>query len=352
MKRDFGGNHYFDFAEFANIGGRFDLSEDELRMLSWYCGYHPELDEKGLTRLSLTHSENMYRAASLMAYGNGLAVFEDIESFALCRRIKSDLRSDDGVEDGIEIAVMLPYSQECFDIGTGKLQVPLSYDSSLSPLAFQMPSVTVETTESTQAILIKAIVLPWLGLMDSSESEVKRKVHERAAAQGYTSKAKALISHLNESAYKRLEGLREPYKLLGQLISNAHATNTYIGVFDGKPEFVPRSYIDQLWQAMAELKDKQLPGICPICGKVIDRRRGAKGGHPKNTCCNTHSDKLTNERTRIKNESIGDLDRGSIADSRELEQIVRKERWTKPGRNARPLRFETLEKTSTSKSYT
>lgn len=343
MKRDFGENHYFDFAEFANIGGRDYLSDEELRGLVESCGYHPQLGEDDFLRIALMHSENMYRAATLMAYGNGLAVFEDIESFVSHRRIKSDIRSDDGKEDGIEIDVMLPYGDECFDISSGKLQVPLAYDSSLSSHAFQMPSVTVEKIGNNKAILIKAIVLPWLALLNGTERELRRKVHEKTEKERYTRKVYAFIAALDEAAYKRLEGLKGPYMLLGQLVSNMHASNAFIGVFDGKPQFRPRSFIDQLWQAMAELKDNQLPGICPICGKVIDRRRDARGGHPKNTCCSSHSDKFANERRRIRNESSEDASRDTITYREELEQIVRKERWTTPGRNERPLRFLTFD---------
>lgn len=343
MKRDYGKSECFDFASFANVGGRAELSKEEQRRLSESCGYQPGLNEEGIVCLALTHSENMYRAASLMAYGNGLAAFEDIERFALHRRIKSDIRSEDGAEDAIEIEVMLPYRQECFDINTGEFQVPSAYDSPLSPCAFQMPSVTVEAVEGDQVILVKAILLPWLGLLDGVECDVRRNVHKRGAVNGYTRKANSLIAQLDEAAYRRLEELREPYRLLGQLISNAHAANAYIGVFDGKPEFVTNSHIGQLWQAMVELKDNQIPGICPICGKVIDRRRNAKGGHPKNTCCNAHSDKFSNERRRIRDESVEDASRVSITDGTALEQIVRAERWTKPGRNERPLMFKTFE---------
>lgn len=343
MNREYGKSKYFDYASFANIGGRADLSKEELSRLVESCGYQPGLNEEGIVRLALTHSENMYRAASLMAYGNGLAAFEDIERFALHRRIKSDIRSEDGAEDAIEIEVMLPYRQECFNISTGKLQVPHAYDSPLSSCAFQMPSVTVEAVDGNQAILVKAIVLPWLGLLDGAEYELRRIMREKAVTDEYMRKVSVLIARLDDDAYRRLGELREPYRLLGQLIANAHAVNAYIGVFGGKPEFVSKSYIDQLWQAMVELKDNQIPGICPICGKVIDRRRDAKGGHPKSTCCNAHSDKLSNERRRIRDESVEDANQVPITDSALLEQAVRKERWTRPGRNERPLKFKTFE---------
>lgn len=91
----------------------------------------------------------------------------------------------------------------------------------------------------------------------------------------------------------------EPFKLIGQVIANAFTFGNYVGVYDGKPLFDAKCGFDSLWQAIAELTDKQASGICPVCGKVIDRRRDEKGGHPKKTCA-AHSDKFHNMKKALQ----------------------------------------------------
>lgn len=45
----------------------------------------------------------------------------------------------------------------------------------------------------------------------------------------------------------------------------------YIGVFDGKPVFEPRSGIEKFWQTIAELSEKQAPGL--PCLREGDREK-------------------------------------------------------------------------------
>ena len=330
MKRTYGANGYFDFAEFANMGGRFDHDESTLLEMQGWCGCHPGLDEDGLERLVMVHSENMYRAASLMAYGIGLACYEDVASFTTTEPTKSSLRSEEE-EDALLVSISLPYMRQCFDIGSGAIPVPHKYDNDLNPLAFKIPTLHMEMPDDGRQVVLKAHIIPGIRLCDTRESVIRREAYKRGE--------KARLSKLDEYDMAKLQHLKEPFKVLGQLIANLHTRAIYIGVFDGKPEFGPVSYIGQLWQTMVELKDKQLPGICPICGKVIDRRRDSNGGHPKNTCCNSHSDKFSNRRREIREDSTKDANAKSITLTEELELAVRRERWTATGRNERPLRF-------------
>lgn len=332
MMGEYAKSSYFDFAGFANAGGRDDLDEDQLTRLRQDCGYHPELDGKEMQKLALVHSENMYRTSSLLAYGAGLASFRDISDFVSSRRVKTTMRSENEGEDGIEITIELPYMPQSFDIDSLWLQVPRTYDSPLSSMPFRMPPVKIECIEECGIVLLTATAILWLGIVDRKERKLRSAMLKEAPSE----QREELIEKAIEIDMDNLKAIREPYKLLGQLIVNAHVARAYVGLFDGKPAFSPVSYVDQLWQAMSELSDKQLPGLCPVCGKVIDRRRDARGGHPKNTCCNAHSDKFTNLKARIRKKSL-ETDK-PLTRRNELEEAVRKERWEVDGRNERPLR--------------
>ncbi len=77
-----------------------------------------------------------------------------------------------------------------------------------------------------------------------------------------------------------------------------------------------------------------------MCGKVVDRRRGETGGHPKNTCSAKHTNKFTNLKAVVRRESVEDAEKETLANTEELQEAVRELRWTNdPSLNERPLRY-------------
>lgn len=199
--------------------------------------------------------------------------------------------------------------EQCFYIGQGDFQVPDEYDSVLGSNGFLVPSLSVERIGGGDYVIFEMHAIVRLELLDRS---------------GNSDNFDALM----------------PYKLLGQVIANAHTSSIYVGTFDGKPKFRPKSRVDELWQTIVELTDKQLPGLCPVCGKVVDRRRGETVGHPKNTCSAKHTNKFTNLKAVVRRESVEDAEKETLANTEELQEAVRELRWTNdPSLNERPLRY-------------
>lgn len=313
MNREYGENLYFDFAAFANEGATGSLDGS-----------------------ALIQSENMYRVCSLIACGIGLAGECDIAPFTRFDLIQTTERSyDDEPEEVLEIRAVLPHDPDNVSLNSESiLRSPRKYSSTLQGGAYSVPYINTEVIESGYMVFTMN-VHPWVGFHD----EPTRMLRTQALLRNGTS----ITKKFDELDSSKLYNLREPLRFLGQAIANAHVNKAYAGTFGGKPIFQPWSWIEQRWLALVELTDKQLPGLCPVCGKVIDRRRNAKGGHPKKTCCNVHSDMFSNLKKRLVRESIENANISSPLSKDELEDLVRMLRWSGKVPNERPLQFEGIE---------
>lgn len=313
MQREYGKNSYYDFAAFANEGAADSLA-----------------------RSSLIQSENMYRVCSLIAYGIGLAGKYDIAPFTKFGLIQTTERSYDGeLEEVLEIKAAFPYDADSVDLNNAKtLRAPRQYDSALQSGAFSVPFIKAEVIESDY-IVITMHVHPWIDFYEKQTRMLRAEALQRDNT--------LMSKRLDDLDRYKLYHLREPLKFLGQVIANFHVNKAYVGTFEGKPAFQPWSRVEERWLALVELTEKQLPGLCPVCGKVVDRRRSNKGGHPKKTCCNTHSDKLSNLKKKLLKESIENANISSPLSRDELEDLVRMLRWRDIVPNERPLRFKGIE---------
>lgn len=314
MTRDFGKNRAGDFAKFANLGGRRDLTESERAYLieqSPIVGR--ETDEDRLD-YALVQSERMYRVCCLMAYGSPpaprrasgkrthacmLASLTDVELFASAK-VLSVVTADEGgavsVDASVVYKAVLPYLGLGFE--EPEPLAPKSFYGSLNPTPIEIGDLCQMIAE------------------DGSSQTYSLTVHERCVRLGAVDP--------------------RPFKMLAQAIANASIRNAYIGVFDGRPIFEPRSGIESLWQTVAELSEHQAPGICPVCGKVIDRRRGESGGQPLHTCPD-HQEKYRSLKRSVRDS--GEFDPRAVRDTDKCEEAVRELRRSDLALNNRVLRF-------------
>lgn len=314
MERQYGRNSYYDFATFANAGATDALEGS-----------------------ALIQSENIYRASSLIAYGIGLASWSDIEPFTTFEPIQTTERSYDGEpEEALEIKVVLPYDPISLDISDSEfLRQPREYASILQSREYLISYVRADVISGSYMVFTMH-VHAGLSFYDKRYHKTRKETLKHDDPQ----MSKALSDCYTA---KKLYGLKDPFKFLGQFIANVHVNKAYVGTFGGKPEFHPVTWAEERWLALVQLSDKQLPGLCPVCGKVIDRRRSAKGGHPKKTCCNAHSDKFSNLKNRIRKESIENANFDSLTCNKELEDAVRRLRRIRKVPDERPLRFGGVE---------
>lgn len=314
MTRDFGKNRAVDFARFANLGSKRDLTESERAYLIEQSPIVGDGTDEDRLEYALVESERMYRACCLMAFGSPppsttakgkrthagmLASWSDVELFASAEMFPMGAVDEDGVPS-VDASIVYEAVLPCLEFGSEKPE-PLAPKSYYSPLYF----TPIEIGGLCQTIT------------------------ESRKAQTYS-----LIVHEYGLESKRV-GPR-PFKMLAQVIANTAIRDAYIGVFDGRPVFEPRSGIELLWQTVAELSERQAPGICPACGKVIDRRRGESGGQPLHTCPE-HQEKFRSLKRSVRNSA--EYDPKDVRDGRRCEEAVRELRRSDPILNERPLRF-------------
>lgn len=306
MTGSYGKNREIDFARFANLGGKPNLSDEELQELELLCGYSTSLydelpddyDPIPLENLAYEQSEAIYRTSCLLAYGSGLACWMDIERFIRVMEVPDPLDDDTNPCMIKAIEAVLPNPRDAFHLDLpATMRIPGRYGGGLNP----------------------SIYHPY--------------IHRAPIKNGGYQVFRMTVGLDDEELH-----LPEPYRLLGQVIANAYALTSFVGIYDGRPAFEPEYNVDRLWQTLAELAPKQAPGICPVCGKVFDRRRTAKGGKPKKAC-DSHGAALQNTKRDLKKEAFA-VGNHELAFSDKLEEAVRMLRWNKqPELNERPLMF-------------
>ena len=304
---EYGKDRSIDFAYWANLGGRAVRSDEEYDALLNMLGFHRyqnELSEAGAMTAALIQCENLYRTSCLLAYGNGLAGYCDIKEFAGITEVP--LPNDESIANGFDgdtmvcLKAVLPYSKWL--------------DDARIPDALSTPG-------------------EYHGILNPNRPSFLYVEHSFYGGEGYQTYEMFCYSDGDTAKQSARNEWREPFKLIGQVIASSLTFSNYVGVFDGKPLFDAKCGFDSLWQAMAELTDKQAPGICPVCGKVIDRRRDGKGGHPKKTCA-AHSDKFQNMKKALQKSG-----NPAMRFSDKCEEAVRQQRWHDASLNERPLTF-------------
>lgn len=260
-------NRYGSFAELANLPA--ELSAVTLG----------QQDQE-----LLLHSECMYRVCSLIAFGLGLACFDDIWEFV---DFKPSVERALGIGESeydkdamiyIGLTVKLPYVSDLFRNKGSRYLIKRQSDSDL------LLSVNSDSTAFNGSIRLENI--------NNKSMIVRCGISNQAF---FTTKIRELLKK-----EKSAEIIRATLLALGQLIANEFARDFYIGTFNGTPLFEPQDRMQAAWHDLVTLKDKQLPGLCPVCGKVVDRWCGPNGGKPKITCCDEHSDAFQNERKRLQ----------------------------------------------------
>ncbi|MCL2807600.1 MAG: hypothetical protein FWD27_05515 [Coriobacteriia bacterium] len=249
----------------------------------------PELT--GLQKLHLDEAaiqcECLYRVASLIAYGNGLASRSDINYFAELFLSKSW----SGEFFHIEIKVLLP------------LDMNNARGADVSPL--DIPSEYEE-----ECHLIEGT-----------------REHLDSSNQVFTLFAQSREEFIDSDSRKLV-------LLLGHLIANYFSRPSYIGTFEGKPKFRKPQGFEGAWHSLASVTKTQSPGLCPVCGKVVNRiRTGSAGGQPRIACVQSHIEKYSNELKRLAKTSEPEM---QFKPARELR--ARELRW-QGNNNARPYQF-------------
>lgn len=250
-------------------------------------------------------NECLYRTICLIAYGNGNGCIEDIDPFV---RIEEHHEEEWDCElesmrydDFYVYDVLLPYTRQYGEQPlVGNLKIPKGYRNALNPV-------------------------------DKIISASRTTHEDEDKDEGW--QVFSFIYEIGDSDESR----RWACNVAGQLIVNAHIAPFYIGIYDGKPLFEPNTMDDRLWLAFAELKQHQLPGICAVCGKAIDRKRESSGGKPQKTCIE-HSNKFQNIKKQLKKEAkeIGDT---NMAYADKCEMAARAQRMMQPELNKRMLMF-------------
>lgn len=319
MTGSFAKNRENDFARYANLGGKDNLKKGELDYLVRACGHRHGLSNGDMEQLALLESERLYRVACVLSYGSNpalsamksrtrshkrtIAAMTDIDRFSRIEPRNEATLNEAGEEElwfSCVYTVKIPYDLRLLGGYPATIRTPSRYHGSLNPAEYTFGNVTQAVTDN-------------------------------GASQTFT-----LVSY-NQKPIK--EFIHEPFRMLAQAIINARISSNLVGIFDGKPLFETERDIDRLWQTLAELAEEQAPGVCPVCGKIIDRRRGKSGGHPP-VACKAHINKFHNELKKYVKEESADHDPEDMIYADRREAAIRALRWKeKPELNERPLYF-------------
>lgn len=157
--------------------------------------------------------------------------------------------------------------EQCFYIGQGNFQVPDEYDSVLGSNGFLVPSLSVERIGGGDYVIFEMRAIVRLELLDRS---------------GNSDNFDALM----------------PYKLLGQVIANAHTSSIYVGTFDGKPKFRPKSRVDELWQTIVELTTSNFLAFALCAAKWLTGAEAKRAAIPRTRAApNTPTSSLISKRS-------------------------------------------------------
>lgn len=241
-------------------------------------------------RQTLLNSECLYRVCSLIAFGLGLACLDDIQGFTDIRVYAAnpetdrtiDNEPDDTVYVGVD--VRLPYV----------------------PDLLENHQTRYLRKREKERDLIKTLggdsVAFYGGVSLTPVSEESLIVH--CGISNFSFEATTLQDLLEDEKSSKV--IHETILSLGQLIANEFARDFFIGVFDSVPLFEPKNRLQAAWHDLVTLTDRQLPGLCPVCGRVVDRWRGNEGGRPMASCCTKHGNDFQNEQKRLR--KLGDPD--------------------------------------------
>lgn len=280
----------------------------------------PKEEYEKLHLLFRAGSESLYRVGSLIAFGIGLASYKDIRDFVQFDRLET--------EDG--------HGQKYYQSAV-RIVLPWAPTVSVMPLPEKLEWKQLLSFSQENELYGPIYCNPFTCPDGSTTYVVSCLLSNRWVDRVLSQKRfeeKPIEDILLHP--KNLKVLKTSLKDLGQTIANAYARGNFVGIFNKKPLYQPSNLIDSSWQDLVSLTDKQLPGICPVCGKVVDRRTGSRGGQPKMACLE-HAVAFQNEKTRLK-----DSDDPDMKYKDKLAMKAREMRW-RHGMNQRPLMFSGVE---------
>lgn len=298
-----------DFASFAELA---NLAADVSFSGSKYWNF----EEKA-------HSECMYRVCSLLAFGEGLACWDDIKDFVKLSRSEyepdpHDIENEKFVmpRANLGIDVLLPYEPFFAREWVGRA-LPLREDCSLSMWAEHNKVKFKFAEHSTSKTFTTS-----LGVYEQKDSLGSHALIASCAIyHGLVAESEPeedIITEILDDAYYQ-EVIRAAIGEIGWSIANAFAQHCIKGFFDGWPMVEARTAIEDAWVDLISLKQKQFPAICPVCGRVVDRRQ-PKGGRLPEACrpngAISHGRDYQNERVRLARSGLWGMDE---SDARAME---------------------------------
>ncbi|NGM18031.1 hypothetical protein GMI69_07205 [Eggerthellaceae bacterium zg-887] len=279
-----------DFSYFANLHGRITREDAPLLRLGLI---DQRLSDDEFSTMANAHCENIYRASSMLAFSKGLACLKDVSYF---------------VEQDVSPVLL----------------------KSLSAYRATTTAVFINIEDSTSDAINLSDRIPYSQQVSVWDGATETMLETEASVEISQSKLFRVFTLITYQEANGLDGLA-PIKLLAQLAVNEFAKSNYIGMFDGKPEFKASCGIESIWQSIAELSETQLPGVCPACGKIVDRMIRSGGGKPPIACCKKHIDSYNNEKKRLIKTSDPNM---QFKDKREMK--ARELRW-RDSNNQRPF---------------
>ena len=252
------------YAEFANIPA--SMSSPEFK--DW------RFDEK-------LSSECMYRVCCLIAFGMNMACFDDIKSFVKlsCTKYDPDPNDFDNEyfvmpPDSLGITVHLPYEQDFIREWAGN-NLPL-WDSCVG-----RPPYRVNNKINFKEGLVQGVFLTNLIVREHFDSFDSRAVLVECAILHEGINHEPLENVLYRVDHD--EVVRAAIGEIGCAIANGFAHHCMKGYSNARPIFEVQKETDNAWIDLVCLRRKDFPSICPVCGRVVDRRQ-PKGGRPPETC--------------------------------------------------------------------
>jgi hypothetical protein len=274
------------FVEFANA-----CTEEAYTNLEERHGWRRNVLNPPLATLEL-ECEQLYRVASLIAFGHtykksgtpiGLATRKDIERFSV-----------------------------------------FAHDGKISQLIVELPSEAVDIGNSPRR---QGTPMEIPSKMQAEYPDISAAICRFSGYQTFTLSNYRADNEIDE---------RTMSALLGQLIANHFALKSFRGWVDGKPQIEADDEIGESWVTLASLPDRDAPGLCQCCGKVLDRQVDKGGGRRVLTCgknnsaCSAH---FNNEQRRLTNEKAPEAQFTNT-----LEQKAREIRW-RDNNDGRPLQY-------------